>query len=648
MTTRFVNSSIGKAGLGGVPAASAYTNPSRPARRIADALRVAGAGDTIVVQNEASYAEGELVLNKPVTLVSARALSSSPPKPSSDSYKPGSLPRILPARPRANRVVRIQFGNDVKAGRVVVRGFEITGGMASNRPGDPAWGAGGGIAIVDVSDLLIQDCYIFNNQTKGVPLGTITTVPFKDIVVRRLGEALALLSFINPGTIEPICADLRNELDHRMPNTRPNSLLTGQCFGGGVCFAWSSGRIESCKVVNNHANGRGSGIAVVGYGWPSIVDCVVLKNTSGTQPFARRDGGGIGAEISIPEKLGRDLSEGVLLKALTDWLSKVSTVTLAELLAKAALGTIVEAIRRKQWDGLLNVILYRFVRAYLDSEKWSSWNQADIDAAGKRAVLVSGCRIEENEASDDGGGIYCSVRSRIRVESSSVQKNNARGGAGGGIRTSMGSDLALAETVVAKNFSGGAKLGGGGVAARNCAIEVTGKSGTPTRIRENKSSPWAGGGLFLEATSEGAMAGVDDMWHAILLVVFGFSSMRVSIDEYCTVTANTAGTPRSRSAACHGKGGGLYIIRGAINDVADLHVEIAQFERNVTGNTGYSRSLLNMSPVGDCSKVTKITDQIALVDLANKVDDGDIDVRKHLGRSLRHPLAASTSFLYDS
>ncbi len=645
MTNRYVNQSKGVLATRGALASGTFTNPARPARRITDALRAADPGDTVVVQDTGTYNEGELVIDKPITLVSATALSPSPPKPARVFYKPGSLPRISPALPGASRVLRIQFPKESKAGRVLVRGFEITGGKARNTPGEPAWGTGGGISIVDVNDALIQDCFIVGNQTEGVPFTSTSTLAFKDTVVERMVEVLGSVTGLDASTLTAASVAVRASLDARLPNKRPNNLLAGQCFGGGVCFAWSSARIESCRVENNHANGRGSGIAVVGYGWPTIVDCLISKNTSGGQTFARRDGGGIGAEISLPEKLGRDLSEGDLLNALQTWLAKASTFTLKALLVGATIQAVIAAILTGDYDSLSDIIMYRFVRGYLQSNKWSAWNEVDIRAAQTRNVLVSNCRIEGNEAFDDGGGIYCSVLARIKVEFTTLQKNKALQGAGGGIRTSMASDLTLSGCTVNENTSGGAKLGGGGIACRNCGVVVVGTGSSRTSIHDNQCPSWAGGGAFLEATSEGAMAGVHDMWQAILLEVFEFTSMKVVVDEFSTIFANSSGTPRA--AAWHGKGGGLYIIRGKIDDVADLHVEIAAFPRNVSRNIGFSKLLIGKPAPKGITVVTKITDQIALVDLKKQVDDGDLDVPKHLGLSFRHPFANSTTFTYD-
>lgn len=645
MATRYVNQKKGIGVPRGAPAPTAFTNPSLPAKRLTDALRAADPGDTVVVQDKATYSEGEIVIDKPITLVSSAALITFPPKPTQSSYKPGSFPRITPLRKGSSRVLRVQFGKDTSPGHVLIRGFEIADGKAINRPGEPAWGTGGGITVVDVNDVLIQDCFITGNQTEGVPFGIISTIPFKDTVVKRMVEVLGLIPILGALTVMLAGKGVRAELDARMPDSRPNNLLAGQCFGGGICFAWSSGRIESCRIENNHANGRGSGIGVIGYGWPTISDCLISKNTSGNQQWARRDGGGIGVEIALPEKFGRDLAESDLLKALTDWLATTPTTSLAGMIAGAAAGAIIAAIKNGEWSKLAELVLYRFARAYLQSQKWSAWVQADIQAAQKRNVFVTKCIIEGNEAFDDGGGVYCSVLSRIKIEASYVQKNKAVTGSGGGIRTSMGSDLTLGQSKVAENLSGGTKLGGGGIACRNTAVEVVGTNDAPTIIRDNKCLNWAGGGAFLEAVSEGALAGIHDMWQAIMLEVFNFTSMKVNFDALSSVISNSAGTPRAASP--HGKGGGLYIIRGAIDDVAELHIEIFEFARNVTRNVAYSKLLIG-TPAGIKLKVTKVTDQVNLVDLKKGVDDGDSDIPKHLGRSLRHPFAKVTTFLYDS
>ena len=644
MSTRYVDASKGLRGQTGV---AAYSTPSRPAARLEDALKVAMAEETIVVLDASEYAEGELVIDKPLTLTSAK-LGIIKEMPNSVRYRSGSLPRLVPTKGRPQRVLRIQFAKDARPGRVVVSGFEIANGTASNTPGDPVWGVGGGIAVADLDDVLIKNCYISDNKTVGIPLRTYSTATFKDTVINRLTDIIQALPGSDPGIAQLISVPARKALDQQMPSSRVNSPLFGQCFGGGVCFAWSSGRIEGCGIVKNHANGRGSGIAVIGYGWPTITGCLIRENSSGDQGFARRDGGGIGAEISVPEKLGRNVMEADLLKALTDWLATVPTLSL---LARVGVATILGLIRAVQ-AGKLSAkevvlkILYIFARAYLLTQRWSSWSKASIESARTRAIQVSGCKIEHNNVFDDGGGIYCSVLSRLAIDGSGVINNNARLGGGGGIRMSMGSDLTLSSTAIVENRSNGESVGGGGLAVRNGAVTISGSSSAHSTFRNNQAGRWAGGGLLLESKSEGNLAGIPDMWHGILIDVFEFSNMTVKIDEFCETTGNKAGT--TPGAACHGQGGGIYILHVDFPDAADLHIEIKEFARNFTGNSASSKTLLGKKPIHPCHQISKVTDQIALIDLASHVDDGDTDIPKHLGPSWRHLTAASTTLTYDS
>ena len=49
-------------------------------------------------------------------------------------------------------------------------------------------------------------------------------------------------------------------------------------YGGGIGSLHSSPAIVSCLIERNHGGGRGSGIGVWGYGWPTIFGCTLRAN----------------------------------------------------------------------------------------------------------------------------------------------------------------------------------------------------------------------------------------------------------------------------------------------------------------------------------------------------------------------------------
>jgi hypothetical protein len=225
------------------------------------------------------------------------------------------------------------------------------------------------------------------------------------------------------------------------------------------------------------------------------------------------------------------------------------------------------------------------------------------------------------------------------MEAGSISGNTAGHGVGAGIRASMGSDAQLEGLSVLANKTKGKKAqfsGGGGIGCRNVSLSLGGNC----KIDSNETAEWAGGGALLTAVSEGALAGIPDLWHAILLEVFGFTRVEVKVAANTTVTHNTAGSGRVVTSA---KGGGYYILRGAFRDAPDLRIAIEEFRRNVSGNHAKAGTF--------SSKLTGrsiTTEQVDLVDEHAKVDDGDAEVGKHLGSWNPFSSLASTTFHYES
>ena len=632
--TRFVHSIQGSAPPAGKPSASLFTDPKRPAKRVTDALRAADPGDTINILDAAIYAEGEILIDKEISIVSAAGLNSAVAKPTSPLFKVERYPRLRPAG-GSSRVLRIQGPTRNAFGKVLLQGLVIENGRTINNPGEPAWGAGGGIAVVDIDDVSIRDCLITNNRTESVPFGTYSPAAFKDTVIAKLKDVLSLAPGMDKSKIDGVVKSVRDELNKRLPDRKDNNKLAGQSFGGGVCFAWSSGKIQGCRIEGNHANGRGGGIAVFGYGWPSIQDCHIVNNASGTQGWARRDGGGIGIEISLPERISRDLTERDMIQDLEAWLRLAPTAQLVAMLGASLAAACAQAIARGDFGKFTETVMYQFTKTYLAARRWVAWEKKDIEQARTRSVFVGNSRITGNQAYDDGGGLYASVLSRVKIESTDVSGNTAQNGAGGAIRVSMGSDLAVVCCTIGKNKTGAGigspRPGGGGIASRNTQVLLIGTSAAPTTIDLNVCPKWAGGGVWLAAESEGNMAGVADLWHAILTEVFQFTEMSVRMEGSVQVVGNAAGT--SGAASPHGKGGGFYILRTAFPDAPVLSLKLEQFQGQVFKNIAYAPA-------------KAATNDIDLVDLGNNVDDGDAAIGKHTGPVRADALNGPTTFRY--
>ncbi|HEU4883199.1 MAG TPA: right-handed parallel beta-helix repeat-containing protein, partial [Longimicrobium sp.] len=238
----------------------------------------------------------------------------------------------------------------------------------------------------------------------------------------------------------------------------------GEGFGGGIAVYHSSPAILGCLVKFNLANSRGNGIGIFGYGWPTIVDTVVQANgpyLGGVNP--RHDGGGIGIQTCV---------------------TRVENMI--------ALGAI------------LAVPPFPILSL--------TFNPLDLARGRLKYIRICRSTIEANVASDDGGGIYVTCASRVILRSTEVLYNQAYAN-GGGIRTTFGSTLILRDCLLQGNSSQAddethntdgteKKAGGGGVATRNAQLVDL----TRTRLVANVAKGWAGGGISVISTDEGAGA----------------------------------------------------------------------------------------------------------------------------------------------
>jgi hypothetical protein len=592
-----------------------FTDPAKPARTIGAALAVAKDGDVIQIQDHGVFLEDELVIDKPLTLVGNDAPGDAPP---------AALPTIQ-AKGKAHRVIRIAGTPSTRAafGPVAVRGVRIRGGHAVQAPDEPAQGAGGGIVVVDADNVTIERCVIEGNRTEAAPLGPWPEpdrVALRQAVVDLAGDIVspALETKINvaitvanvalsaikgtppipPFSRAAMLSDLAAAFDKKVPPGRDNAWLAGQAFGGGIGTVWASPTIKDCVIQNNSVEGRGGGIGVVGYGWPRIVHCTVQKNHTGAK--GRRDGGGIGCEVTLPGKLPRDLSEIDLVRFLT---AKVGAVRKA-LAAPSSISPIdlvyfavwladptrpspplrtLDAIVFKgllHQPDLLDALLYYLAAAALGSNAWDAWSPEEAKAAGASEVVITDSTISDNSCFDDGGGLYASVRSRVHLTKVTVTGNRAETGMGGGVRCSMGSHGVLEDCTIQRNAS---DERGGGLAGRNVNLTLT-----RTAITDNRCGDAPGGGFAYEAASEGDLAHIPNLWQAILVEVFGVRLTKVEIDGGCAITGNRAGYTASGAplgAPKAAKGGGLFLVRGAFADVVPVELTVRKVARTVHGNT---------------------------------------------------------------
>lgn len=641
MTIRYVHQRKGSK-------VGAFDDPDKPARTIADALKACAPGDVVEIQDAAKYVEPELVIDKPLRITSAHLKAHPDLDPTKVGFDGKGLPTITPNGP--HRVIRISGGAGDRAafGPVVVQGVRVTGGLAVHTAADPGLGCGGGIVVVDADNVVIRQCVITGNRTRAQPqaawpepdrlalrsavldlaaeIFSPSTEAALNAVIDRANKLRALLGPAKPPLARvsraAVLAELGKAFDARLSPGRPNSALGGQAFGGGVAFVWSSGELRNCLLRGNVAEGRGAGVAVSGYGWPTIDHCWIDGNSSGAA--GRRDGGGIGCTVSFPGRLPRDLSEVDLVRFLTGKLRGLRSVV-ADPLAGMSISDLVDAgswlldpdsTRRGIWpvisrlvhgagDEAADLLFYFLLSTALGRHKWEAWKQDEIERARHSAITVGNCRVSGNVADDDGGGLYASVMSRVDLRGTSFTGNLARG-SGGGARLSMGSGATITDC----EFTGNTAVvdvrrdplrkvvnGGGAISCRNVDLQLRStrvgpRPGAGIDKRSNVTTDHAGGGLAYQADTEGALAGIPDLWTAIQREVFGVAQVKVTIDRGSSVVCNGAGYDEGRRplrATDKAKGGGAWFVQGAFPDAPKLALTIAAFRATFRDNVAQTR-----------------------------------------------------------
>jgi len=641
VTTRYVNAKKGKA-------SGKFDKPVSPARKISQALKVANSGDIIVIQDAATYEEDELTIDKAITIISSYAQANPGLDPTSATFDVKKLPKLRPKAKTKKRVLRIigSPATRASAGPVVIKGIRISGGHAKHSSSDPGLGAGGGIVVVDIDNVTIERCVISGNTTETLPIGTwpeSDRVAFRNAVVDLVGAIVTvsfetylntLLGLVNTALTaaslaaiplfsrSSVLTSIEKAFDLKLSSGRPNHWLAGQAFGGGIAAVWASPTIKKCLIRNNIAQGRGAGVAVVGYGWPTIDACLIDQNHSGNT--GRRDGGGIGCEIALPGKMSRNLSEIDLIKFLTGKIvgvktmigSPMSYISFSDILSYAkwlanpsqpsppvrGIKAIILDLINARWDQALDHLFYFFASSALSRNRWDAWNKDEIDRAQKNAVIINQCIVSKNRCADDGGGLYASVLSRARISSSKFV-NNVAESSGGGIRLSMGSaadikDCELTGNIAMVNDPTNKLIaGGGGLSARNVDINLSntriGPSSGNIGPDSNVTSDHAGGGFAFQADTEGNLAGIPDLWTAIMVEVFGVRSLNVSVSVNCAITNNGAGYDEQRkviSKTSKAKGGGIWLLQGAFPDAPKVAFKVESVASNVRGNTAQTKS----------------------------------------------------------
>ena len=641
---RYVNARTGRV-------SGSFDTAAKPAKSVTAALKVAVAGDTIEIQDASTYREGELLIDKAITIVSSFALAHPAADPTDPRFNIKDLPELTVRAGSRSRVMRIAGTPSTRksAGPVRIVGLRINGGRPLHTSAEPAQGAGGGIVVIDIDNVTVEQCVFTDNHTESAPIGkwpeadrialrdtviglveTIIT-PTVEIFINSLVKAANLaLALTNRKQVEPfirdkIIVDLGKKFDAIIPPGRPNSWLAGQAFGGGAAAVWSSPTFKRCLFRGNTAQGRGAGLAVIGYGWPTIDACLLRSNRSGST--GRRDGGGIGCEISLPGKLTRNLSEANMVNFILSKVaaakdaigSPLSHINMGDILDYAiwlvnplAPSPPVRGIKAFLLDLIygrteeaLTHLLYFFATSALSRNRWDAWNEDEIASARTSAVTVSSTTLSNNWCADDGGGLYASVLSRVNVSNTKILANTAES-SGGGLRFSMGSAATISNCEflgnVAKvnDYTGKLVAGGGAMSARNVDLVLQdtrmGSNTAGITAASNVCSDHAGGALAYQADTEGALAGIPDFWTAIMVEVFNVRAVSVNILAGCVIQHNGAGYTKSRAPmgkTAKAKGGGVWFVQGEFPDAPRLTLKIADVDTAVRDNVAQTKAYVS-------------------------------------------------------
>ena len=531
-----------------------FSDPSRPSRTIRDALAAADPHDTVVILDIGTYREDEIIIDKPVTVTGLSTRNAT-----DDTVAADEFPRIDGRN--SHRVVRVD--DPEMDGLVCLRSLTIENGQTRDLDSaNKGYFGGAGVLINNHEKTLIENCFITENQTEHDPRPAINVYSMlsriTDSAKHRAIELL--LDNMSPGLG---AANLRNIPDYSH---------MAQSFGAGVSIVYSSPYILRNRFTRNiTSGGRGGGIGVALYSWPCIEGNLLDHNQAG--PPNRRDGGAIGCCVALPDQQGPEVRSSGLLDDLFDYIN--DHVTLSDLPNPLPFLTLSDAEMKKAIRNAIYPILKRFI-----ADRLPHWFSAtSLGNARSKNIYIIDNRILNNTARDDGGAVYQSIMSQAYLVGNELRHNRALLGAGGGVRTTMASNSVLVDNLIENNASNHDRRptnsGGGGIAARNVQLEIRGG-----RIAENTANEFAGGGIYFNASDAGGL-GIEEIsiFHAILTVAYHFRSAELSVDRNVEITANTA-------TGSHGKGGGIYVYRYDVVETPTLQVEVADYARVVTSNSG--------------------------------------------------------------
>jgi hypothetical protein len=259
--------------------------------------------------------------------------------------------------------------------------------------------------------------------------------------------------------------------------TLVNSLISGcQASGsagyGGGLYAITDGKlvIQGCKIIGNTAAGCGGGLSIVADRGIQILNSVVSGNT------AARCGGGVYATI-LDGSTGDILISGSVITDNT-----------------AARGGGIQADNNRLISG--NSIGKITIRDTLVAGNSATLASIGIATEGggihldNGRALIERCTINNNVATDDGGGLSTINIESLAIRGSKITNNHTTSFTGIGGGTYIGSDgknVIIQKTLISSNVSSG---DGGGVFSINNRLTIQ-----QSTISGNTAAD-AGGGVY--------------------------------------------------------------------------------------------------------------------------------------------------------
>ncbi len=503
-----------------------YDELDKAATNINDALAHAESGDIVLVADNALYNE-KLFLPNGVTLTSLGAVGQM----NRIQESPPNYP-IVSDRNSLASAISIESPGEAPTH---VSGFRITGGV---RPDTRVIGAGGGIKIRNC--LNVEIAYNDIHDNVAISGGGIAVVGCRNIsIVGNLihnNLAMDALGFRGQG------GGIYVDVDTSQVVIDDNGIYENSAdnFGGGVAVFGQGvavARSAKVKIVRNLIGGPSDHGNRVNKNRLPIFDSAILDNPQG-------GAGGIGVYDCFVEILQNKIHHN-----------------------EANSGGGIEFYVNGGGNVIGNEIDNNFTRQEPAGGDGGgiAVNPTSLTASSAdahRTVLIRNNEIRGNQAADDGGGVYGTIKSILKIEDCNILFNSARNN-GGGVRVSTGSRLTMTDTKILNNQANleddplaKRNSGGGGVAMRNSLAEIE-----RCTIALNTTVEFAGGGIYLATFEE--EGGLPTMTFDDLLTgPLRFTRAELILKD-CEITNNVASGPL-------GAGAGLYVPY----DKYDVHIQI--------------------------------------------------------------------------